>query len=124
LEHASWHWLFWINVPVGILALIAARGLIPPGATHQERPLDRTGLFLISAGLPLLLYGATEIGAAGPSLLYTVAVIAGAVLSGCFIATSVRTPSPLVDLRLMRSNTFAAATVTTGLTGANMYGGL
>jgi MFS family permease len=43
LEVASWRWLFWINVPIGIAALVAARGVVPAGSTPSDRPLDRTG---------------------------------------------------------------------------------
>ncbi|AXB48012.1 DHA2 family efflux MFS transporter permease subunit [Amycolatopsis albispora] len=112
LDLASWRWLFWLNLPIGLFALAAARGLVPPGERDHTRPLDLTGLVLLGGGLPLLLYGATSRSI--PLLL------AGGVL----IAWFARTPRSLLDLRLLRDRRFAAATVTTGFTGANMYAGL
>lgn len=123
LEVASWRWLFWMNVPIGMAAL-AARRLVPAGSTRNDRPLDRRGLVLLGVGLPLLLYGATEIGATGITTITILAVVAGAVLATGFTLAALRTGAPLIDLRLLRGGSFAAATATTALTGASMYGGL
>jgi predicted MFS family arabinose efflux permease len=111
-------------VPIGVAALVAARGLVPAGSTDAGRVLDGTGLALLGIGLPLLLYGATEIGAAGVTSITALAVVAGALLATGFVLGALRTANPLIELRLLRKKTFAAATATTGLTGANMYGGL
>jgi EmrB/QacA subfamily drug resistance transporter len=124
LEVASWRWLFWINVPIGIAALLAARGLVPAGSRDTARTLDRRGLALLGIGLPLLLYGATEIGAAGVTAVTILAVLVGALLAAGFVLAALRAASPLIDLRLLRRKTFAAAAATAGLTGANMYGRL
>jgi EmrB/QacA subfamily drug resistance transporter len=124
LEVASWRWLFWINVPIGVAALLAARGLVPAGSRDAGRALDRRGLALLGLGLPLLLYGATAIGAAGATAITVLAVVAGAALASGFVLSALRADDPLIDLRLLRRKTFAAATATAGLTGANMYGGL
>jgi MFS family permease len=69
-------------------------------------------------------YGATEIGAAGANTVTTLALGAGAGLVAGFAFGALRAAAPLVDLRLLGRGTFATATVTAGLTGANMYGGL
>lgn len=124
LEVTSWRWLFWINIPIGIATLVAARNLIPSGSTKASRPLDRIGLVLISLGLPMLLYGATEIGSEGTGAIAILTVVIGAVLVSCFVLAALRTPYPLIDLWLLRRRLFSAATTTAGLTGANMYGGL
>src|SRR5699024_6649373 len=124
LEVASWRSLFWINVPLGIITLLAAQGLVPAGETTNGRPLDWKGLILIGLGLPLLLYGATEIGSNQTSLLTLFAVGIGLVLAVSFIFSSFHTQNPLIDLSLMQRGSFAAAAFTTSLTGANMYGGL
>ena len=124
LEVASWRWLFWINVPLGIAALVAARGIVSPGIRTHDRSLDRRGLVLICVGLPLLLYGATEVGSGASGRIAILAVAIGAVLVTSFLLTTRNAASPLIDLRLLRLNGFSVATITTGLTGANMYGGL
>lgn len=123
LDICSWRCLFWINVPIGIGALIAARGLVPGGPTKTDRPLDRKG-FVISIGLPLLLYGATETGATGVSPTSILAVATGLVLVISFFITTQRASAPLIDLRLLQRKAFTTSTAITGLTGANMFGGL
>ncbi|MEZ0472943.1 DHA2 family efflux MFS transporter permease subunit [Luteimonas salinilitoris] len=124
LEMASWRWLFWINVPIGIAALVAARGLVPAGATSIDRQLDRRGLALLGIGLPVLLFGATEIGASGVMALPLLTIIVGTVLAATFVFTALGARHPLVNLRLLQRGTFASATAITGLTGANMFAGL
>ncbi|WP_164101861.1 DHA2 family efflux MFS transporter permease subunit [Candidatus Laterigemmans baculatus] len=124
LEVVSWRWLFWINVPIGLAALAVARGLVPGGSSDSSRPLDRCGLVLLGIGLPLLLFGAAEVGSAGATLLPATAALVGAAMIFVFALTRVRVAAPLINLGLLRRPTFAAATVTTGFTGANMYGGL
>lgn len=124
LEVASWRSLFWINVPLGILTIIAARKLVPVGETTNDRPLDWKGLILIGSGLPLLLYGATEIGSNEITVITLLAIGIGVILSISFVVSSTNIPNPLIDLTLLQRGSFTAATSTTGLTGANMYGGL
>lgn len=124
LEMASWRWLFWINIPLGIVALIAAGRLVPAGRACTGRGLDRLALLLAGTGLPLLLYGAADIGGRGPSWPATGATLIGLALVISFIRRSLRTTHPLIDLRLLCLRRFSSASATTGLTGANLYGGL
>ena len=124
LDAASWRWLFWINVPIGVTALVAARGLVPSGTRDFTRTLDQNGLLLLAAGLPLLLYGATELGVAETTSTTILAVVIGTLLVSIFAVTALHKSNPLINLRLLGRKTFSAATLTTGLTGANMYGGL
>lgn len=124
LDVSSWRWLFWINVPIGLAALVAARGLVPSGVKDHERPLDRLGLLLLGLGLPLLLYGTAEVGSEEATPTTVVALVAGGVMVSWFAFVARPTKYPLIDLSLFRRGTFAAATATAGLTGANMNGGL
>src|SRR5699024_3617757 len=124
LEVASWRSLFWINVPLGIITLIFARGLVPAGKITSNRPLDWKGFILIGLGLPIFLYGATLIGSNEITLLTFFAVGIGLVLAISFIFSAINTTNPLIDLSLLQRGSFSTATFTTGLTGANMYGGL
>ncbi|MDO6595179.1 DHA2 family efflux MFS transporter permease subunit [Neptuniibacter sp. 1_MG-2023] len=124
LDATSWRWLFWINVPIGLIALIAARGLVPRGVGDSNRVMDFKGFALLSIGLPLLLFGAFEIGLSGNSQTVIVALIFGTALVILFVFTALQSKNPLINLRLLQRTTFSTATITTGLTGANMYGGL
>ncbi len=85
LEVLSWRWLFWINVPVGLVALLAARRLVPGGDTTQARPLDGPGLLLIGVGLPMMLYGATRLGAQEAGLTSLGTVLLGGVMVASFV---------------------------------------
>ncbi|WP_148863574.1 DHA2 family efflux MFS transporter permease subunit [Marinobacter fonticola] len=124
LDVVSWRWLFWINVPFGVMALLAAIRVVPEGRRHPERRLDVSGLLLISLGLPLVLYGMTEIGANGLVPLAFVSGSLGALLIVAFVLRTLHTRYPLIDLHLLASKRFSAATAITGFTGANMYAGL
>ncbi|MEP1894862.1 MULTISPECIES: DHA2 family efflux MFS transporter permease subunit [Gammaproteobacteria] len=125
LEVASWRWLFWLNVPVGLLALLAGRHLIPPGERDPHRTLDWPGLALLVLGLPAALYGATMIGAEEINATAVSALAIGLTLILVFVLTATRKQRPpILDLRLLAIRRFRAATATCGLTGANMYAGL
>ncbi|GJL92800.1 DHA2 family efflux MFS transporter permease subunit [Hyphococcus sp.] len=124
LESAGWRSLFWINVPIGATALIAAYKLVPKGDLDNSRSLDVTGLILLGTGLSLLLLGSAQIGVAGISIPSLAVVIAGTVFSVAFVFVSRHRSNPLLDLALFKRRTFSAAAAVNILTGANMYGGL
>ena len=124
IDTASWRWLFLINVPVGIAVLIGARRHISPGEKFSQDRVDTTGLVLIGLGLPLLLYGAAEIGSSNLNLLSLASAALGSGLSALFAVHAVRVREPLIDVGLLQRARFAAPVVTAGLTGAAMYGGL
>lgn len=124
LENASWRWLFWINVPVGIIALIAARRFVPGGVRNLARKVDKIGLSLSGLGFPLLLFGAAEIGLGRSTPFTIIATVVGSTLVMGFGVTSFLVSAPLIDLRLLGRRIFSTSTFITGLTGASMYGGL
>lgn len=124
LDTVSWRWLFLMNIPVGVLALVAAYRVLPQGLRHVRHSLDIKGLTLLGIGLPLLLFGATEMGVAGPSALTFAAVLTGVMLASGFVLGALRDPDPLINVRMLRRKPFASAIATTALTGVNMYGGL
>ena len=124
IDTGSWRWLFLINGPVGVAALIGAARLVPPGNRSKEARIDARGLMLIGFGLPLLLYGAAEIGSSTIGMLSLAILVLGTVLTCAFVVHAIRTPDPLIDVALLARSGFAAPVVTAGLTGAAMYGGL
>lgn len=110
LTHAAWPWLFYLNLPMGVLGLGLAALLLPgDAATIQKRPFDLSGFLLISPGLACFLYGlpnASHLG--GASVL-----AAGVLLLGTFAWHALRQGNAaLIDLQLFDNRTFSAAAAT------------
>jgi EmrB/QacA subfamily drug resistance transporter len=108
VDGISWHWIFWINVPIGLALLpLAARRL---AESHgPSRSLDLPGLGLASAGLLGIVYGivrGAELGWTSTTVLGS--LVAGAVLVAAFLAWEARAPQPMLPLRFFRSRGFAA----------------
>ncbi|KUN57679.1 multidrug transporter [Streptomyces canus] len=117
--HLSWRWIFYVNLPVCLLALaLAVRG-VPKDTRRPGHRLDLTGLLLLSPGLALLVYGLTETGAVRET-----AIAVGAVLTALFAVHALRTPEPLVDLRLFGDRGFAVSSSLMFLSGLALYGGM
>ena len=114
-EYASWHWNFWINIPVGIVNLVLVARIIPPDREFQRRPFDGVGFLLTGVTLASLLYGfdALAQGTLPPAYAAALLVVAG--LAG---ATAIwwllRREHPLIDLRTLRIPTFAATDARAG----------
>jgi EmrB/QacA subfamily drug resistance transporter len=126
LDNASWRWIFFVNIPIGVVAVIAALRTLPsvdPAPTHR---LDVRGLVLMSLGLPLLIYGLAEIGITGQFTTAKVIVpcVAGLALIAVFAVHALRVRFPLLDLRLYRRPTFASASVAMFCLAAALFGGM
>ena len=121
---ASWRWIFFVNLPVGLLAAALAVRLLPAGGPRHTQRLDVPGAALLSGGLALLLYGLAETGQhaqlATPAALGPMA--AGAVALALFGRRALRVPNPLIDLRLFRQRGFAAGTAVNLVLGVALFG--
>ncbi|MGI8725869.1 MAG: DHA2 family efflux MFS transporter permease subunit [Methyloceanibacter sp.] len=108
----SWRWIFWINIPVGMLGVYLASRYVANIREEGLPPLDLKGFFLSSIGLAGLAFGFTTMG---QGLFRPIAVIALFVVGalGCFFyVRHARTaPEPLLDLKLFKINTFFASVV-------------
>jgi EmrB/QacA subfamily drug resistance transporter len=121
----SWRWVFYVNVPIGAVAIIF--GLIFVRQPRQDRPgrFDLTGFLLSGAGVGSLMYGVSEgpnIGWQRPEVIGT--VIAGAVLLTAMVVVELRHPRPLVALGLLRDRLFRSATGALTLAGIGFIGTL
>jgi EmrB/QacA subfamily drug resistance transporter len=110
LKHAPWPWLFYINLPIGILAVVLAAIILPKDESSiQKRRFDFLGFSLISPGLACLLYGFEQVShheSASPLIL-------GVVLIGLFVwHAKLKKSDALIDLRLFERHTFSVATQT------------
>jgi len=121
LQHASWRWLFLVNLPVGALALVLAARLLPGDHDEtQRRELDWIGLALLSPALVLFLYGAERLDAA-PGIA---AIAASVLLLAAFLCVEWRKGEhALIDLALFRSRVFGAAAATQFLSNGAIYAG-
>src|SRR5689334_12604954 len=87
IQNASWHWIFLINVPIGVVAVVYARFALPADNAHPSESLDVLGVMLMSPGLALFLYGISSIPGertVNSPKVYLPAV-AGAILMGIFV---------------------------------------
>jgi EmrB/QacA subfamily drug resistance transporter len=126
LESVSWRWIFYVNVPIGVAAVIASLRTLPAAEPGAPRPLDFRGLALMVTGVPLLTYGLAEIGTTGTfgSLRVIVPCLGGLALIALFTLHALRVQRPLLNLRLYRRPTFSTASVAMFLLGAALFGGM
>ncbi len=134
ISNASWRWIFYVNVPVCLAAIILAWRGLPAGRPQQAggagtaaARLDVAGLVLLCPALAGLLYGLAQVSTAGgfghPRVIVPLA--AGAALLAGFVWHALRTAAePLVDLRLFRSRSFAGASMLLFLAGLSIYGAM
>ncbi|MGI8800868.1 MAG: MDR family MFS transporter [Solirubrobacteraceae bacterium] len=126
LDNASWRWIFFVNVPIGLVAFVTAvRGLPDPEPAAAGR-LDLVGLLLLTAGMPAITYGLAEVGTTGgfSSAKVIAPILAGLGLVAAFIVHALRTPEPLLNIRLYSKPTFASASITTFCLGAALFGAM
>jgi len=108
----SWHWIFWVNVPIGITAAVAAPRVLTE-SRGEPAPIDLTGIALASAGLLGIVWATVRGNEAGWGSAGTLtAYLTGAVALAAFVAWEARTRAPMLPLRLFGSRTFSASTVT------------
>jgi EmrB/QacA subfamily drug resistance transporter len=107
----SWRWVFIVNLPVGIAALVAALRYVPESrGSAVRRTFDLAGAFSVTTGLVVLVYSIVQTQQYGWGSTRTLLTIAtGLALLGAFIAIERRSPAPLVRLAILRIRTLAAA---------------
>jgi len=119
-SYLSWSWIFFINVPVGVAAIALAPLLLQESrADVAHRHFDFPGAASITAGLMLLVYAMTRATTDGWGSSSTLALLAGAAgLVLAFVVIELRSPSPLLPLRIFRSRTLSAANAAMAIVGA------
>jgi len=126
VDDVSWRWIFYVNIPIGALALTAAARLLPRDEPAAHERLDWLGLILLSPGLAAFVYGLAETSSSG-GLGATKAwlpMVAGALLIGTFIFHAARHAWPLIDVKLFKNRTMSAASATTFSFAAAMFGAM
>ena len=107
-EHISWHWIFWLNVPIGIVLVPLVLTRLAESRGPNNR-LDLVGTALASAGLFGIVFGIVRGHEHGwTSSTVVASFLLGAALLVAFVRWEVRTPAPLLPMRFFRSPTFSA----------------
>src|SRR5919198_547029 len=119
-SYLSWSWIFFINVPVGVAAIALTPILLQESrADLAHRHFDFPGALSITSGLMLLVYATTRATSDGWGAPVTLALFGGAAaLVLAFVAIEVRSPSPLLPLRIFRSRTLTGANIAMAIVGA------
>src|ERR1700761_6136755 len=120
VQAATWHWIFWINVPIGLV-------LVPLALTRLDesygtaRRLDLRGLLLSAAGLFGIVYGLVQSQTLGwGSTQIIVSLVGGALLLVAFVAYELRTPEPMLPMRFFAQRSFTV----TNAVSLSMYFGM
>jgi len=119
VDGLSWHWIFWINVPIGIALIPVAMARLSE-SRGPNRTLDLPGVALASSGLLGVVFGIVRSQALGwTSTTVLVSIGAGLVLLAAFVAWELRAPAPMLPMRFFRNRAFSA---TNGVSLAMFFG--
>ena len=127
VDQWSWRWIFFINLPVGAAAVVAALRLLPDARPQLGQLLDLRGLALLSPGIALFLYGVSEAGTRGGfGSVRTIAFgVAGTTLVGLFVwHARAQGRTALIDLSLFARRSFATAAAANFLLPMALFGSL
>jgi len=122
---SNWHWIFLVNVPIGIVVAIASRRVIvEPGFAPARDPIDLFGIGLLAVGMPSLQYVLEEGNRAGwtESRLIIILMAVAAIALTTFVLHELETEHPVVNLRVFTNASYAAGTGINFLTGMAIFG--
>ena len=126
LQNLHWSWIFLVNVPIGVVAFVAAARIIPETESGEAGRLDvrRAGAAL--DGLERTVYGLSQLGtnASLTAPIVVLPTLAGVLLAGVFCRHALRVERPLLDVRLYANRVFGAASMTTFGLGAALFGAM
>jgi EmrB/QacA subfamily drug resistance transporter len=124
VDGISWQWIFWLNVPLGLLVLPAARRVLAESHGPAER-LDPVGVVLATGGLLGIVWGivrGNDQGWGSPEIVG--ALGAGVLVLGAFLVWESRTATPMLPLRLFRNRAFAATNVVSLTMSFGIFGSI
>jgi EmrB/QacA subfamily drug resistance transporter len=126
LENLHWSWIFFVNVPIGVLAFVLGWRMLPHTDSGEAGRLDVLGIAMLPAGFAAMIYGISELGSgaalgSGEVILPT---LAGLVLIVLFCLHALRIEHPLLDIRMYANRVFAGAAFTNFGLGAALFGAM
>lgn len=114
-EYISWQWNFWINIPLGLIGMALVLAIVPKDTEFADRPFDAPGFMLTGITLGCLLYGFDALAQGGlPAWIATLLIAFGLAVGAAAVLWLLRVDHPLIDLRTLRINTFAATDAKAG----------
>jgi EmrB/QacA subfamily drug resistance transporter len=122
-EGLNWHWIFWINVPIGVVAVLLSLRLLPESHGPRQR-LDLAGVGLVTTGVVAVIWAlvrANQVGWTSPEILGS--LIGGAMLLVAFVWWENHTTDPMVPLRLFGVRAFAVGNATMFLMSGAIFAG-
>jgi EmrB/QacA subfamily drug resistance transporter len=126
LQNFHWSWIFLVNLPIGVIALLLGWRMLPHTDSGEAGRLDVTGLGLLSGGAVGVVYGLSELGSnsdlTAPIVVWPTVI--GLLLAAIFCWHALRVERPLLDIRLYANRVFAAASLTTFGLGAALFGAM
>jgi EmrB/QacA subfamily drug resistance transporter len=126
LQNLHWSWIFFVNVPIGVVAFVLGWRIVPHLDSGEAGPLDILGLALFPAGIAAIIFGVSELGSgtALGSLKVLPPVIAGVTLVVAFCIHALHVERPLLDIRLYANRLFAGASLTTFFVASALFGAM
>jgi EmrB/QacA subfamily drug resistance transporter len=122
----GWRWVFYVNLPVGILAVIVVMLGLPAIRPRERRPIDWWGAAtIVAATVPLLLafsWAGTEYAWTSPQILGM--LLLAIAMTGAFLFVESRAPEPILSLELFRGRTFSISVIAMFLVGGGMFGAI
>jgi EmrB/QacA subfamily drug resistance transporter len=120
----NWRWVFWVNLPAGLLAIVLGFFLLEAGRMPWvERKVDVIGLFLATPGVALVIYGLTQASGYGWSSWQALLPLSGGVLLVAgFVSWELRQEHPLLDMRVFRDAGFSASMVVGVIMASALFG--
>ncbi|HEY4201936.1 MAG TPA: DHA2 family efflux MFS transporter permease subunit [Devosiaceae bacterium] len=108
--YLSWHWIFWINIPIGLLGIVLVTRFLPAGEPRTPRPMDFVGFLLSGVGFAGFVFGLSVISLPAVPIYYGYLTIAVGIIAGIlYVLHARRTKHPLLDPRMFRYPIFRAA---------------
>jgi EmrB/QacA subfamily drug resistance transporter len=126
LENLHWSWIFFVNVPIGVIAFTLGWRMLPHTDSGEAGSLDILGLAILPAGFAAFIYGISELGSGSAlgSGKVIVPCIVGVILTVAFCFHALRVERPLLDIRMYANRVFAGAAFTNFGLGAALFGAM
>jgi EmrB/QacA subfamily drug resistance transporter len=125
VDQASWRWVFYVNIPIGIVTLVVINRVLHLEERHRKAKVDVLGSVLIVSGVSLFLIGVQTAGtAARVTTAAALYALVGLLLVGVFVWWETKAAEPILPLRLFRTRVFSVANVLSFITATVMFGAM